>query len=579
MNTLNFELFPSNDAPENTVEFKGRFSDIDADKLRGGYYTPPELASWLSSWAITDKNQEVLEPSCGDGSFLEAAVDRLLELKATKHNITQQLTGIEFNTSEALKSSHRIETKLNTTKTPIVINSDFFEWWKNNSSKKIDVVVGNPPFIRYQTFPEPHRSLAMEIMQSQGLAPNKLTNIWVPFVVAATALLKPGGRLALVLPAEILQVTYATQLRSFLTERFKEIEIIACNELFFENAEQEVILLLADGALPQHSKNDDCQVSLIDAHSVNEIISTKPDVFLKRREPKTVKHENEKWLKYFLSNKQISLMRNLRDAEICTHLGEHAHVNVGVVTGKNEFFVLSEEQVLELGISAYVTPLVSRSTQLKGSIVNIKDLEELASKGHRVFLLDINKERANVISKELLEYINLGEEKLHHKGYKCSIRTPWYQVPSIWIPDGFFFRQIYDFPRIVMNETQATATDTIHRFKSKGADPRLIIENTYSWLTAASAEIEGRSYGGGVLELEPKEAERILIPKNLAQALPIQEVDKLVRMGKLNTVLEENSRLILEKSLGLSKDDCNMLKDIWIKMRDRRNTRKRPKSK
>ncbi|WP_349928692.1 N-6 DNA methylase [Acinetobacter sp. A1-4-2] len=578
MNTLNFELFPSNDVSENTVEFKGRFANIDADKLRGGYYTTPELASWLSSWAITRKDQLILEPSCGDGAFLEAAIDRLFELKADKKNIIQQLTGVEFNTTEALKSSNRVEKKLDTTDSSIVKNSDFFEWWKNNNDKDIDVVVGNPPFIRYQTFPEPHRSLAMEIMQSQGLAPNKLTNIWVPFVVAATALLKPGGRLALVLPAEILQVTYATQLRSFLTERFKEIEIIACNELFFENAEQEVILLLADGALPKNTKNDDCQVSLIDAHSVNEIISTKPDIFLKRREPKTVKHENEKWLKYFLSNKQISLMRNLRDAKICTHLGEHAQVNVGVVTGKNEFFVLSEEQVFELGISAYVTPLVSRSTQLKGSIVNIKDLEELASKGHRVFLLDINKERANVISEELLKYINFGEEKLHHKGYKCSIRTPWYQVPSIWIPDGFFFRQIYDFPRIVLNETQATATDTIHRFKSKGADPKLIIENTYSWLTAASAEIEGRSYGGGVLELEPKEAERILIPKNLAEALPIQEVDKLVRAGKLNTVLEENSRLILEKSLGLSKDDCNMLKEIWIRMRDRRNTRKRSKA-
>lgn len=127
MNILNFELFPSNYEPENTVEFRGRFSDVDADKLRGGYYTTPKLASWLSSWAITDKNQTVLEPSCGDGSFLEAAVDRLLELQVNKHDITQQLTGIEFNTTEALKASHRIKTKLNTPKTTIVINSDFFE--------------------------------------------------------------------------------------------------------------------------------------------------------------------------------------------------------------------------------------------------------------------------------------------------------------------------------------------------------------------------------------------------------------------------------------------------------------------
>lgn len=89
----------------------------------------------------------------------------------------------------------------------------------------------------------------MEIMRSSGLKPNKLTNIWVPFVVAATELLKSKGKLAMVLPAEILQVNYAAQLRAYLTDRFESTDIIACNDLFFENAEQEVVLLLADNLL------------------------------------------------------------------------------------------------------------------------------------------------------------------------------------------------------------------------------------------------------------------------------------------------------------------------------------------
>ena len=49
--------------------------------------------------------------------------------------------------------------------------------------------------------------------------------------------LRPGGRLALILPAELLQVSYASQLRSFLVDRFAKIDIITCNELFFKNAE------------------------------------------------------------------------------------------------------------------------------------------------------------------------------------------------------------------------------------------------------------------------------------------------------------------------------------------------------
>ncbi len=66
--------------------------------------------------------------------------------------------------------------------------------------------------------------------------------------------------------------------------------------------------------------------------------------------------------------------------------------------------------------------------------------------------------------------------------------------PSVWVPDGFAFRQIYDFPLMVLNSSGATSTDTIHRMRSHGAKPERLIANTYTWLTAASAEIEGRSF-------------------------------------------------------------------------------------
>ena len=139
----------------------------------------------------------------------------------------------------------------------------------------LDAVIGNPPFIRYQTFPEPFRSRAMMIMGQLGLTPNKLTNIWVPFVVAAAASLRPGGRLAMVLPAELLQVTYAAQLRSFLNDRFSRIDIVACNELFFENAEQEVVLLLAEGALSKPSTTNVCRIALTETKTVSQLIKSR----------------------------------------------------------------------------------------------------------------------------------------------------------------------------------------------------------------------------------------------------------------------------------------------------------------
>jgi len=553
----------------------GRFTDLDPDKLRGGYYTSSEVAAWLCAWAIRKPTDRVLEPSCGDGAFLSAAAHRFVELGLASLKITKQLTGIEILDTEADQARASLETIVGTDAKSVVTTADFFGWWQASGQPTYDAVIGNPPFIRYQTFPEPHRSRAMAIMQDVGLTPNKLTNIWVPFVVAASMALKAGGRMAVVLPAELLQVSYAAQLRSFLTDHFGRIDIVACNELFFENAEQEVVLLLADEALAQASEKNPCRVTLTEAATVAEITHNTPTALLKAAQPKTIQHDNEKWLKYFLSAREIAFMRELRGADITTNMATHASVDVGVVTGKNEFFVLAADQVDELGLEGFTTPLVSRSVQLKGSRLGKADWNALAAAGDRVHLLNITPDHAAKLTEQLRRYIRFGEAKDYHKGYKCSIRSPWYAVPAVWAPDGFMFRQIYDFPRIVLNNSGATSTDTIHRLTAKAVKPERIIANTYTWLTAASAEIEGRSYGGGVLELEPTEAERLLMPAKLNGAMPLADADRLIRAGRLDDVLEENARIVLKSNMGLSAIDCGILREIWTKMRDRRMARRK----
>jgi adenine-specific DNA methylase len=361
----------------------GRFTDIDPDKLRGGYYTSAEVATWLCAWAISKTTDLVLEPSCGDGAFLAAAAARFVELGLRGPEIASQLDGIEILGTEADRARKQLRPALGARAHDVVKTADFFGWWQETEQPAFDVVVGNPPFIRYQTFPEPYRSRAMAIMQGFGLTPNRLTNIWVPFVVAAAMSLRPGGRMALVLPAELLQVTYAGQLRSFLTDRFARIDIVACNELFFEKAEQEVVLLLADGALAEVSEANTCRVTLTEAATVAEITRKTPAALLKAAQPKIIRHDNEKWLKYFLTAREIAFMRELRDAEITTVMKTHAHVDVGVVTGKNEFFVLTGEQVEELGLDGYTTPLISRSAHLKGTRVGKAEWKALAAAGDR----------------------------------------------------------------------------------------------------------------------------------------------------------------------------------------------------
>ena len=554
----------------------GRFTELAPDKLRGGYYTPPELAAWLSSWAIRSASDRVLEPSCGDGAFLDAAAGRLETAGLEAGGATDQVFGVEILEVEATKARRRLVSRYGAQAVKMVETGDFFAWWKRAEQPSFDAVIGNPPFIRYQSFPEPHRRRAMEIMMLLGLAPNRLTNIWVPFVAAATASLRHGGRLALVLPAELLQVSYAAQLRSFLTDRFRCIHLVSCNELFFEKAEQEVILLLADGAR-RPSREGTCQVTLTESATVAEIVDQPVAEVLSDASPKVIKHDSEKWLKYFLSNAEIGLMRALRESDQTTTLMTFADVNVGVVTGRNQFFVLRRSEIDQLRILEHTVPLVSRSVHLKGARINVSDWQTLAKEDERVHLLDLEPLNGSELTPELDAYVQRGERMKIHQGYKCSIRTPWYAVPSVWTPDAFVFRQIYDFPRIVLNSAGATTTDTIHRMKCR-TNPEQTVANSYTHLTAASAEIEGRSYGGGVLELEPTEATNLLMPTDLCDAMPVDECDELIRQDRLADVLHHNDREVLRAQIGLSTKECAQLKAVWEKMRDRRLSRRRRSS-
>lgn len=73
------------------------------NKLRGGYYTPSGISDFIVKWAIRNPEESVLEPSCGDGSFLSAVKKRALLSFGVQAN---SITGIELDPKEAKKQQH-----------------------------------------------------------------------------------------------------------------------------------------------------------------------------------------------------------------------------------------------------------------------------------------------------------------------------------------------------------------------------------------------------------------------------------------------------------------------------------------
>lgn len=540
-------------------------------KLRGGYYTPQLVSDFLARWAIESASTTVLEPSCGDGNISVAAANRLIGLGVPPRGVADRLTSVELDPDEANRTASRLRALGVGIGDSPVVTSDFFTYCRELllTGKRFDVAIGNPPFIRYHHFDERYRQVAFHLMRGVGLVPTRLTNIWMPFIIASTLLLSERGKLAMVIPAELLQVGYAAQLRKFLTDHYASITIVTFQKLLFDAAQQEVVLLLASkqatgrGGIDVVELDDDHQLATYDFRRHDQL------------DLKSVEHTTDKWTQYYLSEAEIQLLRRLsRDATI-GRVGDVASVDVGLVTGKNEFFVLDRQTLRDRGLDDFTIPIVGRTVQTPGLIYGAADLTRDQDANVRCCLFLPADALLDDLPPAVRDYLAYGRNQGVHEGYKCRIRKAWYIVPSVWTPDAFLFRQINRYPKLVLNETAATTTDTIHRVRFK--DPRQVrptVAAFHNSMTFAFSEVLGRSYGGGVLELEPNEADTLPLPPLDAGPLDVGEMDRLARSGQIEHILELTDAAYLRRGMGLSAADVDGLRSIWMKLSTRRTSRK-----
>jgi len=543
--------------------------NIDAKKLRGGYYTPKAISDFICNWAITGPNQKVLEPSCGNGNFIESSILRFKELGVPENELFGLIKGIELIEEEAEKSKERTSKYgLNST---TILNTDFFNFISNaNGEAHFDVVVGNPPFIRYQNFPEEHRSLAFQLMQEMNLNPNKLTNIWVPFLVVSANKLNPNGKLAMVIPAELFQVKYAAETRIFLSKFFSRITIVTFKKLVFDDIQQEVVLLLCEKDAAK-SKG----IRVIELSSLEEL--KKLDISVHQKtQVKVLEHNSEKWTKYFLDEPEIKMLRDIKKDKRIKRFGELMDVDVGIVTGRNEFFMINQETVDKWNLGKYINNVVGRSNHFKGIAFNENDFLDNINAGINGYLFLPPEKDFKDLPKACKDYITFGEKQKYHTGYKCRIRKRWFITPSLWNPDAFVLRQVGDYPKLIINKAEASSTDTIHRVRIKTkTEPDLLALSFLNSLTFAFSEITGRSYGGGVLTFEPSEIEELPLPVLEKSTIDFNEIDALIRQRKIKKVLDIVDEELLIKQLKFTKKDVLILRGVWEKLSARRNNRKK----
>jgi len=212
-------------------------------KTRGAFFTPEPIARYVAEWAVRSMGDRVLEPSCGEAAFLLAAVDRLAQLPGADPapGTVGALDGVELHSGSAA-AAERVLRRAGVHARVAV--GDFFLVEPTGS---YDVVIGNPPYVRYQDFTGEARTRSRAVALRAGVSLTNLASSWAAFRVHSALFLKPGGRMGLVLPGELLSVNYAAEVRAFLLREFARVDLVVLTERVFPGVLEEVVLLLADG--------------------------------------------------------------------------------------------------------------------------------------------------------------------------------------------------------------------------------------------------------------------------------------------------------------------------------------------
>lgn len=534
-------------------------ADQTSQKLRGGYYTPQNLADYVTKWVLGKNPKTILEPSCGDGVFIQAVANN-------NYDSNVELSCFELFDIEASKALERC--KLNNLVNATVTEGDFLVWANEQLKKKqpiFDGVLGNPPFIRYQFLEKNFQEQAQLVFEQLDLKFTKHTNAWVPFLLSSLALLKQGGRIGMVIPSEISHVMHAQSLRSYLGHICSKIMIIDPKEIWFEGTLQGAVIILAE---KKQEPNEASQGVGVVSVSGFEFLRDDPYILFMDTVGINGETVEGKWTQATLNIDELKLINRVIAHPNVRKFKDIAKVDVGILTGANKCFLVDNETVNYYELERFAHPMFGRSQHCPGIIYDEQQHIENQKQGLPTNFLYIDEEYED-LSESIKKYISLGEDEEYHKRYKCQIRKPWFKVPSVYSTEIGMLKRCHDAPRLIHNKVGAYTTDTAYRVSSTVTSAENLVCSFLNPLTVITAELEGRFYGGGVLELVPSEIEKLYIPIIEGLEHNVEELNQLVKNGQIERVIRQQGSLILKK-LGFTQEENEKLVEIWKKLRDRR---------
>jgi adenine-specific DNA-methyltransferase len=534
---------------------------ISADKLRGGFYSPARLVrACLDRIAALSGDREslrVFEPSAGDGAFV-----RGLSQHHLAHRV-DEMTAVEVNAVEAAKCRAFLESA--PFRGAVIAGSVL------NGARPLlgeyDIAVGNPPFVRFQFLTAEDRSGALDIARASGLTLAGVSNLWIPIILAALTRLRAGGTFAFIVPAECFTGISARSVRTWLIRNAESLQADLFPPGSFPGVLQEVVVL--SGRLDPPSAPAQAAPLRVVEHSAGGSVAWTHEIA----------ESTPTWTRYLLTPPQLAALRELAALAVFHPMSEVARLTVSTVTGANEYFSVADDPLHQNALGPWALPLLPRIRHAKGLLFGPDDHDDLAQLGCPRWLLNFARDLPSPEQHPLARSYLRGGEKLRlHERYKCRIRDPWYRVPVVQPGRLLLSKRSHKYPRLVLNSARVITTDTIYQgrmtkpFEGREADLVAGFHNTATLLTA---EIEGRSFGGGVLELVPTEIGRVCVPLLPRLGDALGNLDALARTAGPDSdeLIERTDTLLIDAVPELTAGLQGILRDARAALLKRRMDR------
>jgi adenine-specific DNA methylase len=500
-------------------------------KQTGSFYTESKIAQWLVDWAIRNPDDSVLEPSSGEGIFIEKAIARFRLLKKHRPNITA--VEIQTDVFEKLKQTF---SENNVT----ACTADFLSL---DVSRQFDVVIGNPPYIGIKKLPQPQKGNARQIIDKYAIYCPNNGSLWFPFVLQATDALKTNGRLGFVMPFEITYARYTNGLWKMLSEKYSNIFICRIYEDFFPNVDVETVLLLAEG-----KGGNTTHVNYQIYNKIDDLLSG--NVKNTARIPISKIGTTSKPFVYsLLTEKQQELINRFRNEKVIVPVADMCKFKIGYVCADKKYFHPDSDTRIHysLPLDNFIPAILNAKELNGGTGIGVE-----ANSGQCKNKLYLPQ---NITEGDKL-YIQSGEMLGVHQKYKCRVRNPWYITPHVEIPD-VILSVFGETPKLVVNKGKYALSNSLLCGTLSNITSKEFICRWYNSLTLLSLELNVHSLGGGSFVIIPSEADSLDIINSISKK-QITQIYKKLDVSLKTRGAEETYKLgdsiVLKEVLGITEE-------------------------